>query len=229
LTPTDSKLDELRRQGDPVADGCIAELFRTREIGSVNAVLDALSRNGGPIPDNPPPALREYLIQSAELPADYDAARFRRAQEAFVIDGPALGVALMYASLPSLYAGAMGGAQLLAMTGQLDNHYRRRAAETLRFILDCMEPGGFGPAGTGIRAIQKVRLIHATVRFFAKHGGRWAALPEWGVPLNQEELAGTLLAFSVVAIDNATLLGTSISPAEAEDFLASSPKRCPRT
>src|SRR5690606_2016786 len=130
-----------------------------------------------------------------------------------------LGVALMYASLPTLYAGAQGGVQLLSMTGQLRKHYRRRAAVTLRFILDCMEPGSFQGAGAGLFAVQRVRLIHATVRHFAKTSGKWAALPEWGEPLNQEELLGTLLAFSVQAIDGSAQLGGPLSDREAEDLL----------
>lgn len=216
---TDARLNELRRTGDALADDCVRSLFASGEVKSVNAVLDALKRNDSPTLAGAPPALAHYLAESSKLPADFDADRFQRAQAAFELHGAAMGVSLMYASLPSLYAGAMGGVQLLTMTGQLANHYRRRAAETLRFILDCMEVGGFTPQGAGIRAIQKVRLIHATIRFFARHGGNWKALPEWGEPLNQEELGGTLLAFSVVAIDNCRRLGAPLSDEQAADLL----------
>lgn len=215
----DETLDTLRRTADPLADTAIAELFRTGRIQEVNRALDALDRNDTPIPPDLPEPLRTYLEESSRLPDDFSPERFLRAQRAFALHGTTMGVALMYASLPSLYAGAMGGVQLLTMTGQLQNHYRRRAAETLRFILDVMEPGGFSPRGQGVRAIQKVRLVHATIRFFARHGGRWAALPEWGEPLNQEELSGTLLAFSVVAIDNARRLGAPLEQEQIEDLL----------
>ena len=105
------------------------------------------------------------------------------------------------------------------MTGQLKDHYRRRAAETLRFILDVMEPGALEPGGKGIRSAQKVRLLHATIRHFARVSGRWAALPQWGEPINQEELLGTLLSFSSLAVDNASRLGARLSHAEGEDLL----------
>jgi len=212
-------LDFLRHTADPLADGCITALFQSGRIQAVNQALDALDRNDTPLPPDLPEPLRTYLVESARLPDDFDEARFLRAQKAFALHGPALGVSLMYASLPTLYAGAQGGVQLLAMTGQLNQHYRRRAAETLRFILDAMEPGGFGPGGKGVRAVQKVRLIHATIRYFARHSGRWAALPAWGEPLNQEELSGTLLAFSAVAIDNARRLGSPLQKGEIEDLL----------
>lgn len=212
-------LDFLRHTADPLADGCIAALFQSGQIQAVNQALDALGQNDSPLPPDLPEPLRAYLVESARLPDDFDEARFLRAQKAFALHGPALGVSLMYASLPTLYAGAQGGVQLLAMTGQLNQHYRRRAAETLRFILDAMEPGGFRPDGKGLRAVQKVRLVHATIRYFARHSGRWAALPQWGEPLNQEELSGTLLAFSAVAIDNARRLGAPLQKSETEDLL----------
>ncbi len=215
---SDGELDELRLKADSIADDCVSELFAAGQMGEVNRLLDHLGAADAarsPLPA----ALETYLEQSSRLPADFDRQRFERAQEAFVLHGPTLGVALMYASLPTLYAGANGGVQLLAMTGQLQNHYRRRASVTLRFILDVMEPGSFEPGGPGLRAVQRVRLTHATVRFFARTSGRWAALPQWGAPLNQEELLGTLLAFSVVAIDNSATLSAPLTHRQAEDLL----------
>jgi len=217
--PLDILLDRLHGKADPVADEVVADLFRTGQVARINDALDHLSGNAQELPAGLPARLSEYLGSTAVLPPDADPDRIRRAQDAFAAHGVALGVALMYASLPSLYAGALGGVQILAMTGQLKDHYRRRAAETLRFILDVMEPGALEPGGKGIRATQKVRLMHATIRHFARVSGRWAALPEWGAPINQEELLGTLLSFSSLAVDNAARLGSRLSDAEAEDLL----------
>ncbi len=212
-------LDRMRRTADPLADDTISELFGRGQIALVNQVLDHLSGNNQPLPSQMPDSLRTYLEASSKLPPGTDMQRILRAQEFFSRQGPALGVVLMYSSLPSLYAGAQGGVQILAMTGQLANHYRRRAAETLRFILDVMAPGGLAPDGKGIRAAQKVRLMHATIRHFAKVSGKWAALPEWGAPINQEELAGTLLSFSVLATDGIARLGVKPTRQEADDYL----------
>jgi ER-bound oxygenase mpaB/B'/Rubber oxygenase, catalytic domain len=212
-------LDRMRQMGDPLADHTVQELFRKGQISSVNGILEHLSGNSQSLPPGIPDILKTYLQQSGELPKATDLERVARAQEFFSRQGPALGVALMYSSLPSLYAGSQGGVQILAMTGQLSQHYRRRAAETLRFILDVMAPGGLTPEGKGIRTAQKVRLMHATIRYFARTSGKWAGLPQWGAPINQEELAGTLMSFSVLATDGIQSLGVQVNRAEAEDFL----------
>jgi hypothetical protein len=129
------------------------------------------------------------------------------------------GVALLYKSLPILYAGGRGGAQVLAMTGRLTNNYRRRASETLRFILDVMKPGGLSPEGRGIATAQKVRLMHAAIRHYAAASPPFKSNPDWGCPINQEELAGTLLAFSSVALDGLASLGMSPPREEADAYL----------
>ena len=217
--PLDTILDRLHAKADPVADAVVADLFHTGQVARINGALDQLSGNAQEPPWDLPAALAEYLTRTAILPPDIDRARLRRAQDLFAEHGMSLGVSLVYASLPSLYAGALGGVQILSMTGQLKNHYRRRAAETLRFILDVMEPGALEPGGKGVRSAQKVRLMHATIRHFARVSGRWAALPEWGEPINQEELLGTLLSFSSLAMDNASRLGARFSDSDGEDLL----------
>jgi len=216
---TDEQLDLARQTADGPADHVVETLFASGQIDRVNAALLHLTGNAQTLPDPLPAVLRDYLLHSAELPPDLDLARLRRGQDFFVRNGPVFGIALMYASLPSLYAGAQGGAQILAMTGQLTDHFQRRASETLRFILDVMQPGGLDPKGRGIRTAQKVRLMHATIRHFARRSGRWRGLPAWGMPINQEELAGTLMAFSIVAADNIRRLGAEAGDGEIEDYL----------
>lgn len=216
---TDGFLDLMKNEADPLADQVVAALFEKGEIAQLNRVLDQLDSNQEAIPEDFPAPVAEFLRATETLPPWAEEKRLLRAQETFTRNGPAFGVALMYASLPSLYAGAMGGVQILAMTGTLRNHFRRRAAETLRFILDVMSPGGLAPRGRGIRTAQKVRLMHATIRHFARVSGRWAALPDWGQPINQEELAGTLLAFSAYAVDILEKLDVHLSEDQAEDIL----------
>jgi hypothetical protein len=216
---TDSLLDTMRNTADPLADATVATLFRDGQIGTVNSLLDQLSGNTQSLDPDMPEVLRQYLDISGQLPVDVDWARIRRAQEYFTRFGPFFGVALMYCSLPALYAGSQGGVQILAMTGQLKNHYRRRAAETLRFILDVTKPKGLEPQGKGIRAAQKVRLMHATIRHFARVSGRWEAKASWGAPINQEELAGTLMSFSIVAADNVKRMGIETTEEEVSDYV----------
>jgi hypothetical protein len=89
----------------------------------------------------------------------------------------------------------------------------RRVNETAQFVLDVLAENGFAPDGSAIRSISKVRLIHAAVRNHLV--GR---LGDEDVPINQEELLGTLFTFSLVVIRSVRRLGVPMSDAEAEDF-----------
>jgi hypothetical protein len=222
-------LDRMHMTGDPPADKVIAEFSRTSGAGAINALLEKLKAREracgaapgepGPEPVDIPPVLEEYLEQSSRLPDWADPGKIRMAQDYFTLHGPLFGVALLYKSLPILYACGRGGAQVLAMTGRLTNHYRQRASETLRFILDVMKPGGLSPEGRGIATAQKVRLMHAAIRHYASSSPPFKANPHWGCPINQEELAGTLLAFSSVALDGLASLGKTAPREETEAYL----------
>ena len=71
--------------------------------------------------------------------------------------------------------------------------------------------------GYGIRTVQKVRLMHAAVRHGLHHveNLKWDEL-FFGVPINQEDLAGTLLTFSFLSIDGLRKLGANISSEAAK-------------
>ncbi|HLP40850.1 MAG TPA: oxygenase MpaB family protein, partial [Fibrobacteria bacterium] len=71
----------------------------------------------------------------------------------------------------------------------------------------------------GIATAQKVRLMHAAVRYFARASPPFRAHPEWGIPINQEELGGTLLAFSSVTLDGLASLGLKAPAAEQDAYL----------
>ncbi len=212
-------LDVMKRTADPFADGTVSGIFQSGRIALINELLTHLDGNDQAIPTAFPENVARYLQSSGILPPWADVARIKKAQDLFLLHGPVFGVVLMLRSLPALYAGSLGGAQVLNMTGQLTHNFRRRASETLRFILDAMEPDGLGPKGRGRRTVQKVRLMHATIRLFATRSGEWPKHPDWGAPINQEELVGTLMAFAYLAVDGVRRLGVKVSEIEAEDFL----------
>jgi ER-bound oxygenase mpaB/B'/Rubber oxygenase, catalytic domain len=217
----ESFLDQMRSSGDELADSVLTEILRRGDISKANEVLAQLILNNNQISGRPmPPGLGRYLEHCQTLPSWADLDKIRQAQVFFTSQGAVFGLVLMCSSLPILYAGGKGGAQVLLSTGKLSGHFRRRASQTLRFILDVMEPGGLEPEGMGIRAIQKVRLMHAAIRHFAKTGPLWKnKIETWGSPINQEELAGTLLAFSSLALEGMKKLQVEISDSDQEAYL----------
>ncbi|KPC55060.1 oxygenase MpaB family protein [Amantichitinum ursilacus] len=218
---SDAALDALKQTGDPLADDCMAALIAHGESAHANAVLSQMETDAA-WPDDIPPELRAYLDATAGLPASVDMRRIESAQAFFTAFGIQFGVSLLCRSLPVLYAGKKGGAQVLASTGKLTNQFQRRASETLRFILNAAEPGGLNPGGKGLLTIRKVRLMHAAIRFYAKRTHGWPAKDwpaEWGEPVNQEELVGTMLAFSLEAVAGLRAMGVKVSKQQEEDQL----------
>ena len=55
--------------------------------------------------------------------------------------------------------------------------------------------------------------MHAAVRYQIATHGRWN--PAWDRPINQEDLAGTLLAFSWVCLDGLRQMGFQLSADKA--------------
>jgi hypothetical protein len=102
----------------------------------------------------------------------------------------------------------------------MTRHVKQRIFETAQFLFDTMDTGALEPTGRGVRTIQKMRLMHAAVRHLLLKG----ATPAWdvaryGQPINQEDLAGTLMTFSVVTLDALKRLEVPVSGAEADAWL----------
>jgi len=214
-TWTDEFLDEMREVGDPPADTVVAELFHGGEIDAVNRLMKTLVRNDGVPAAKLPQVVRDYLDTTDDLPPWADHARIATGERFFGVHGPGCVMALACASLPACYA-ARRGVQVLSLTARLQSDPVRRIGETAQLTLHCMAPGGLAPAGAGVRDAQKVRLMHAAVRHLVLESEVYD--PEWGVPINQEDLAGTLLTFSVVVLDAIAKLGTTFSDEEADAY-----------
>jgi uncharacterized protein (DUF2236 family) len=130
--------------------------------------------------------------------------------------GPQVCLALSTASLVYCYAG-YPGVKVLTFSHRMDQDAYRRVGETAQFLLAVTAPGSLGPGGRGIRKIQKVRLLHASIRHLVAGSPRWDS-PADGIPINQDDLAGTLLTFSWLVVESLKKLGVRMSPGEAEDF-----------
>lgn len=218
---TDELLDGMRLIGDPVADVPVGAVLESGGVDRVNEVMRTLVRVDQPVPTVLPDELEDYLNSTLPLPDWADQAKIKRAQDLFEVWGVQISVCLFCASLPSSYAAAKG-VKVLYLTANLDTNTRRRIIETGQFLIDVLMPGGLGDKGKGRRTIQKVRLMHAAVRHLIQ--ARAAADPtlwdpSWGVPINQEDLAGTMLAFSYVVADPMRRLGIAVSDEDADAYI----------
>lgn len=212
---TDGFLDSMRRQCDPLADEVVRQLFAGGKVGAVNELMRHLATNDQCEPGLLPPVLESYFERTGQLPSWADLQLIREGSAAFRRCGPQVIISLVCAALPSCYAAAKG-VQVLSLTGRLEADTFRRVVETAQMIIDVMSPGGLEPGGHGLRTVQKVRLMHAAVRHLARQSGRLK--PEWDEPINQEDMAGTLVTFSVVTIRSLARLGYTLSAQEAEAY-----------
>jgi ER-bound oxygenase mpaB/B'/Rubber oxygenase, catalytic domain len=212
---TDSYLDGLRADGDPPADDVVTAVLDGGP--GVRELLAALRYNDEAVPTGLPAPLRQFLADTAVLPPWADPDRIERGAALFARLGPPAVAVLFCASLPHCYAAA-NGAQVLGMSQRLLRDPERRIVETAQFVLDVMAPGGLSTGGAGIRSAQKVRLLHAALRAMISADAGWNR-GEWGRPINQEDLAGTLCTFSVVVLDGLVRLGADFTDEEERAYV----------
>ncbi len=212
---TNEFLDAMREQCDPLADDAVRTLFQEGKIPAANALMKQLVVNENVSLEMLAPPLRSYFEHSSRLPSWMDADLVLRGEELFERYGPHILTALFCASLPSCYAAAKG-VHVLHLTARMETDAHRRIVETAQLVVDVMSPGGLAPGGRGLRSTQKVRLMHAAVRHLIRQSGRWN--PAWNQPINQEDLAGTLLSFSTVVLQSLERLGCELSDAERRAY-----------
>jgi hypothetical protein len=205
----------MRGACDPLADRVIRELFERGQVGSANTLMGHLAAHGAMEVEQLPQPLRGYFERSGQLPPWLDRELLREGQALFHRCGPLAVVALVGAALPTCYAGAQG-VQVLHLTSRMEKDIQRRIVETAQMVVDVMGPGGMDGGGWGVRDAQQVRLMHAAVRYLVRGSGRWN--PDWGEPVNQEDMAGTLLTFSVVTLRALGKLGYTPSAREAQAY-----------
>ncbi len=210
-------LERMRGMGDPLADTVVAELFTSHRIRDVNQLFASLVQNDSLPRASVPPPLQRYL-QQARLTHPLDWRRLQLSEHVFTRYGPEILLVLGFYSLPSAYA-ASKGVQVLDRTGYLKHRPLQRLLETCRMVVDVLRPGGLRPHGRGIRSAQKVRLMHAAVRHLIQHHRSRPWPSEYGIPINQEDLAGTLMTFSFLVLDGLQKLGIELSTTEREAFL----------
>lgn len=213
---TNVRLDELRRVGDPVVDTIIGEYFaRTRErVGPLIGSLFA----------KPKLPLEHPLVAACwrafpRVPIE-GAERVERGQRLFDLFGPEILLTLGSCALPLAYA-AGNGVQVVARARRLDDDPIRRLCDTAQMVVNVMQPGELVENGIGWYAARKVRFIHAMIRLHVQTDPSLAPWQDaWGVAVNQEDLAGTLLAFSVGVLAGLRRMGARISDEDADAYVS---------
>ncbi|WP_069658412.1 oxygenase MpaB family protein [Arcticibacter eurypsychrophilus] len=167
-----------------------------------------------PLPDE---YLGEAFMRNAQtLPLWADRKRMKNGSRFFVQHAEQIMQLLGLLSLPYCYAAA-DGAMVLYLTERLKSNAGKRLTDTAGFIWDVMAPNAFEIEGKGFASCLKIRLTHAAARYYTLRSGKWDST--LGFPINQEDMAGTNLSFSLIVIRGLRKLGHSISYEEQQSFL----------
>jgi hypothetical protein len=159
---------------------------------------------------------KEFLLTRKPLPVWFDEKKLHRGQQVFETYAMEIMTLLGALALPYCYAGSPGN-KALYLSEKMRKAPGKRLFDTAQFIISVSTPGGFTDSGVGHIHINKTRLIHAIARYYLLKGGNWN--PEWGQPINQEDMAGTNLAFSYIILLGLQKSGFILTEIEKEDFL----------
>jgi hypothetical protein len=122
-------------------------------------------------------------------------------------------------ALKSLVLGytSPGGNKPLVWSGRLKEQAAGRLNETAKFVHATITPGAMRPHRQGWEITLKVRLMHAHVRRMILKTGRWN--DDWGAPINQHDMLGTSLLFSVAVLQGLRTLGVRIPAGAADAYM----------
>lgn len=198
--------------GDPLADALVAEgaaggldlraMLAVALDGGIESVID------------PPDSLVALFAAIDRVPAWVDFDRMNLGARTYQRLGPA---AMLILSAWSLMNGYRCGPAVkpLVATGALEKMAPRRLAETSRFVTEVCQLDGMRRNGAGFAMSVKVRVMHALVRRGLSRSQKWDT-QSWGSPINQSDMAGTVIEFSLLVLAGARKLGFHFTRDEAE-------------
>ena len=201
---------------DPLADACV-DSFADLPLGQGFALLERALREGIDAVPEAPESLHGLFAALDRVPAWVDWNVIDRGGELLLRSGPFGAMVLGFRSLVLAYS-APAGNKPLVMSGRLTEQAGRRLAETGRFVHKVCLPRALRRDGEGFAIAVKVRVMHAQVRRLLRRSGKWRS-EAWGEPINQHDMVGTILVFSLALIEGLRSLGFRASEEEAESYV----------
>ncbi|WP_280236966.1 oxygenase MpaB family protein [Nocardia cyriacigeorgica] len=207
------ELGEALNVGDRPMDELVDWMYR-EGMATTRPLFERALREGiAAVPEAPEP-LRTFFESVEDVPDWVDWRKIRHAERVFGLGGRD---GLYVARDMSFLGGylASGFNKTLLRTGALEKGPAKRFAETTQWAMDVTSTDGMRPLGLGYRSTVHVRMIHSMVR---RHVG---ALPdwrgeEWGLPINQTDMAATLVGALIAPMVGALGMGQLVTPRDAD-------------
>ena len=221
---TSEKLEPYRMIGDPPLDDLME--FMDHEGWPLKPGDDLLERDQ--YPSHVQERIDAFLNSYATLPSWVDTEQLQRGQRVFLRYMPAAMISLYYRSLvagfsiPKIAAVIRSTAYLAPPS--TPEQVAFRLVDTGALLGSCMIGlENLVPGGEGWKICLYVRILHAKVRrsLLRRTGARAWKTSDVGIPINQEDVAATLLAFSLNTLKGIEFLGgVDLPRREQEDYLA---------
>lgn len=197
-------LEQWRQVCDDKADACTALIKRGRPSDMLAEVESRARTEGG--------VFQDFLDHCNTVPGWVDFNELEKGRKVFLQYGPLQGLVLLCSSLVEGYS-YNKPAQVLVSTGRLQKDVTKRIYETGQLLHNMVGIGGIQPGSIGHRTLMEVRLVHSAVRQFLWHSGKWDA-EKYDQPINQEDMAGTVLEFDFMVARGIEKLGVRVTEEE---------------
>lgn len=219
-------LEKLRSRGDKLADAALIELD---QLGHYSDALDSLlavhkkrrdltAKTEMQIADEQS-AIFAMVESILSVPKWIDLERLRQGQRVFKRYSECMNISLLHCALSSGFGFRRINFVLTSTNYLVGNNTRRRLFETSKMVHDCMGQGNMTPgSGAGWASAVRVRLLHARVRQRLRKSSVYKSADS-GVPINQEDMAVTLCAFSIVILESLERVGVTFTRQEQESYI----------
>lgn len=208
-------MSRWRSQGDLPADEVIKEIVEKEGMQYVKSLMTYLSDFKKLDFKNQNCYFEKFYNQYAQTPANYNRKEVIRATSLYLQNQQTIGMVLGCFSLPYCYLGE-DGARVLCMSERIGHDTYNRLMETGHFLRKVMNFDHW-ENGQLFDIVFKVRMLHAVIRYFTLHSGKWDMT--WGTPINQEDMAGTNLAFSLIVVRGLLKMGIAVDEQSERAYL----------
>lgn len=197
-------LEKWRGVCDQQADDCTALIKRGRPSAMLDEVERRACSEGG--------VFKTFMSHCNEVPGWVDFDVLEEGRRVFLRYAPLQGLVLLCSSLVEGYT-LNKPAQVLVATGRLQKDVTKRIYETGQLLHNMVGKDNIKPGSIGHRTLMEVRLTHSAVRQFLWAGEKWDA-DQFDQPINQEDMAGTVLGFDFMVSRGIGRLGVNLSDEE---------------
>lgn len=200
--------------GDPAADAVVAMMHRL-PTGQGRRMFETAVDGGIDALADPPDELVAFFAQVDDEPYWLDYDKLELAARVSMRTGMVgIGLALPGLALTGGYLASKADKPLVG-TGDLRRMAPRRLNETATWYIDVTSPGGLERFAPGFTGTLRVRLMHALVRAAMNRRDDWD-YSSWDQPINQVQLAGTLMLFSLANLAGCQAMGMRFSDRERD-------------